>query len=463
MCSGFHRGAFYLIFLSRKGHTVTGMQHINHKSSLFNYLRTHIYVAAAFFGVLSVVLVMTPAEPVSAVRPTRYNALPITLTETTAIQPLATETSKDPVWHAMRVQPGDTLASIFNQMGISTQEMHSILDGNSEAKSLQSLRPGQEFSFRLNAQGQLDQMKYQASVYESLTVRREAEGFSTQRIVRNPEIQIAKAHAVINNSLFVDGKDAGMSTQTVVELANLFGWDIDLFQIQDGDSFSVIYEEKMLDGKKIEDGDILAASFTNNGKTYNAIRYTNKDGTTDYYSPEGLTMRKEFLRTPVDFARISSYFSTARKHPVLNKVRAHKGVDYAAPSGTPIRAAGKGKIVFAGKKSGYGNVVEIKHSGSYNTLYAHMKGFAKGIKVGSSVRQGQTIGYVGMTGLATGPHLHYEFHVNGKHVNPLSAKLPMADPIAASEKSRFIAATQALVAQLKTYHSQKVALNSNNK
>jgi murein DD-endopeptidase MepM/ murein hydrolase activator NlpD len=397
------------------------------------------------------------------VRSTRYNTLPVTLTNET-IAPLA-DVSKAgvPVWRTTRVQPGDTLASIFNQMGISTQEMHSIIDGNSEAKSLQSLRPGQEFAFRLDSQGQLDQMKYQASVYESIIVRREADGFSTQHIVRNPEIQTAQAHAVIQNSLFVDGKEAGMSTQTVTQLANLFGWDIDLFQIQDGDSFSVIYEEKMLDGKKVEDGDILAASFTNNGKTYNAVRYTNKDGTTDYYSPEGLTMRKEFLRTPVDFVRISSYFSNARKHPVLNTIRAHKGVDYAAPQGTPIRAAGKGTIVFAGKKNGYGNVVEIKHNGTYSTLYAHMKGFAQGIKVGSSVNQGQTIGYVGMTGLATGPHLHYEFHVNGQYVNPLAAKLPMADPIAANEKSRFTAATQALVAQLKTYHSQKVALNSDNK
>lgn len=438
------------------------MDHIHHKSNLFSYLRTHIYLAAALFAALCVLLVLVPVEPVSAVRTTRYNTLPVTLTDT-PIEPLASNSasaSSMPSWKTMQIQSGDTLASIFNQLGISTQDMHKILDGNKELTSLQKLRPGQELTFKVDSQGQLDQMKYQASVYESIIVRREAEGFSTQRTVRNPEIKTAQARAIIDNSLFVDGKEAGMSTQLVSELANLFGWDIDLFQIKDGDSFSVIFEEKFLDGKKVEDGDILAASFTNNGKTYTAVRYTNKNGDSDYYSPEGLTMRKEFLRTPVDFARISSYFSTARKHPVLNKVRAHKGVDYAAPMGTPIRAAGKGKVVFAGKKSGYGNVVEIKHNGSYNTLYAHMKGFAQGVKVGASVRQGQTIGYVGMTGLATGPHLHYEFHVNGKHVNPLSAKLPMADPIAANEKSRFIAATQNLVAQLKNYHSE-VALSNN--
>jgi len=412
--------------------------------------------------VLSIVLVMAPVEPVSALRPTRYNTLPVTLTEKTIALPVAIDNTQTPVWHTMHVQLGDTLASIFNQMGISTQEMHNIIDGNNEAKSLHSLHPGQEFAFRLDAKGQLDQMKYQASAYESIIIKRETDGFSTQRVVRNPEIQTAQAHVVIENSLFVDGKKAGLSTQTVTQLTNLFGWDIDLFQIQDGDSFSVMYEEKMLDGKKVDDGDILAASFTNEGKTYTAVRYTNKNGDTDYYSPEGLTMRKEFLRTPVDFIRISSYFSTARKHPILNTIRAHKGIDYAAPMGTPIRAAGKGTIVFAGKKNGYGNVIEIKHNGTYSTVYAHMKGFAQGIKVGKSVAQGQTIGYVGMTGLATGPHLHYEFHVNGQFVNPLAAKLPMADPIAANEKSRFIAATQGIVAQLKTYHSQKVALNSNN-
>lgn len=407
---------------------------------------------------------MAPVEPVSAIR-TRYNTLPVTLTESSVV-PLAAASNPStntPEWKATRVLSGDTLASIFNQMGISPQEMHSIIDGNSDAKPLQKLRPGQEFSFRLNPEGKLDQMKYQSSVYESITVRREADGFSIQRDVRNPEIKTAQAHVIINDSLFMDGKEAGMSTQMVVQLANLFGWDVDLFQIQDGDSFSVIYEEKLLDGKKVEDGDILAASFTNGGKTFTAVRYTNKNGDTDYYSPDGMTMRKEFLRTPVDFTRISSYFSTSRKHPILNTVRAHKGIDYAAPMGTPIRAAGKGTVVFAGKKNGYGNVVEIKHNATYSTVYAHMKGFAQGMKVGASVRQGQTIGYVGMTGLATGPHLHYEFHVNGQYVNPLSAKLPMADPIAASEKSRFAAATQNLVSQLKTYHSQKVALNSSNK
>jgi murein DD-endopeptidase MepM/ murein hydrolase activator NlpD len=243
-----------------------------------------------------------------------------------------------------------------------------------------------------------------------------------------------------------------------MEMAALFGWDVDFaLDIRKGDSFRVIYEEKKLDGKVIGVGNIVAAEFTNQGDTFTSLRYTDSKGNTSYYTPKGESMRKAFLRTPVDFARISSNFNMKRRHPVLNRIRAHKGVDYAASIGTPIKAAGDGKIIFRGVKGGYGNVIILQHGNNINTLYAHMSRFKKGLSVGSRIKQGQLIGYVGKSGMVTGPHLHYEFQVNGVHKNPVTVKLPHADPVPKSERASFMSTSQALMAQLETYSSTQVA------
>ena len=243
-----------------------------------------------------------------------------------------------------------------------------------------------------------------------------------------------------------------------MELASLFGWDVDfVLDIREGDSFSVMYEEHFLDGEKIDEGPILAAQFTNQGNTFTALRYTDSAGDSNYFTPDGYSMRKAFLRSPVDFARISSRFNLQRKHPVLNRIRAHKGVDYAASTGTPIKSAGDGKIIFRGVKGGYGNVVIVQHGGNITTLYAHMKSFKRGQSVGSRVKQGQVIGFVGSSGLATGPHLHYEFRLNGVHKNPLTVKLPQAEPVAKAEKGSFDLAANKLMVQLETYQATQVA------
>ena len=227
----------------------------------------------------------------------------------------------------------------------------------------------------------------------------------------------------------------------------------------------MLYEELYLDGESIGQGSIVSAEFTNQGKTYRAVQYTNKNGSTSYYTPDGNIMRKQFLRTPVDFAKVTSYFSLSRKHPILHKIRAHKGIDYGAPSGTPIRAAGDGKVVFAGVRNGFGNVVMIQHGGAYTTLYGHMSKI--GVKNGARVNQGQIIGAVGQTGLATGPHLHYEFHVNGEAVNPLAnMNVAMAEPLSKAEKTNFDNTTASLFSQMKDFaaaspqqqKSQQVAL-----
>ncbi len=275
------------------------------------------------------------------------------------------------------------------------------------------------------------------------------------------ETRLAYASGTIDSSLFAAGQKAGLSDTVVMQLAAIFGWDVDFaLDIRHGDSFTVLYEQQYLDGEKLADGNIIAAEFINQGTAYNAIRFTDPSGNGGYYTPAGLSMRKAFLRSPVDFYRISSRFQRERLNPVLHIRRPHLGVDYAAPTGTPIKAAGDGKIIFRGRKGGYGNVIIIQHTGVYRTLYGHMSRFRGGLSVGSHVRQGQVIGYVGMTGLATGPHLHYEFLVNGTHRNPLTVKLPNASPIAAKYRAAFEAQAKTLMARLDTVKRTTLALNT---
>ena len=303
-------------------------------------------------------------------------------------------------------------------------------------------------------------MHSKVSDLETIRLTKAASGYAFNREVTKPVTRSAYVHGVIKSSLSASAQRAGMSHSMTMAMANIFGYDIDFAQdIRQGDEFDVIYEQKMVDGKVVGTGNILSARFTNRGKTYSAVRYTNKAGSTSYYTADGNSMRKAFIRPPVDFARISSRFSAGRKHPILNKIRAHKGVDYAAPRGTPIKAAGDGKVLLAGRRGGYGNTVIIQHGSTYQTLYGHMQGFAKGVKTGSTVKQGQVIGYIGTTGLSTGPHLHYEFQVNGVHVDPLGQKLPMADPIAKAERQRFMQLSQPLVARMDQEKATMLASN----
>ena len=239
-----------------------------------------------------------------------------------------------------------------------------------------------------------------------------------------------------------------MSGAATLELAKAFGYDIDFAQdLRVGDEFHVIYEEIWRDGERLRSGDILAATFVNQGRRYQVFRYVFADGRSDYYDAEGRPMKKGFLRMPIDFARISSRFSTARKHPVLGTTRAHRGVDYAARTGTPIMAAGDGKVLFSGWKNGYGRTVILQHNNKITTLYAHMSKFA-GLRTGARVRQGDVIGYVGASGLASGPHLHYEFRIAGVHRDPLKVTRPKPEPLPASELARFELQREPLLAQL---------------
>jgi murein DD-endopeptidase MepM/ murein hydrolase activator NlpD len=234
-----------------------------------------------------------------------------------------------------------------------------------------------------------------------------------------------------------------------LKLANVFAWDIDfVLDIREGDRFTAVYEQIYQDGKYLHDGEVLAAEFVNDGKIYRAVRFTTEEGSTGYYTPDGKPMRKAFLRAPVDFTRVSSVFNPARLHPILNTIRGHMGTDYAAPTGTPVHAAGDGRVSFEGTRGGYGNAIVLDHSNSVSTLYGHMSRFATNVHMGSHVSQGDIIGYVGMTGLATGPHLHYEYLMNGVHMNPQTVKLVGAEPLRAESMEKFRTATAGLLATL---------------
>ena len=362
---------------------------------------------------------------------------------------------------SVTIKRGDSLSSLFNKRGFN-RELHSIMQLGKQAKELQSVHPKQVIHFHTE-NNHLVAVELETSINRKLKIIRQNDKFVVDEVIRDFEVRTQVASSTITSSLFLAGQRAGMSDSLIMELANIFGWDIDFaLDIRAGDHFSVIYEEKYLDGKKIKDGEIIAAEFNNAGDRFRAIRYTDSKGHTDYYSQDGRSMRKPFLRTPVDFARVSSGFNLRRKHPVLNKIRAHKGVDYAAVTGTPIKASGDGKIIHRGTKGGYGRTIIIKHGTQYSTLYAHMHKYARNTQTGKRVKQGQIIGYVGSSGLATGPHLHYEFRINGVHRNPLTVKLPDAQPLPNEERIRFINSSTNFIAQLDSFSSTLLAQSDNN-
>ncbi|KJK09257.1 MULTISPECIES: peptidoglycan DD-metalloendopeptidase family protein [Pseudomonas] len=368
--------------------------------------------------------------------------------------------AKDPSHREVTVSRGDTLSTLFAKVGLPASAVHEVLTSNKQAKQFSQLKSGQVLQIELDKDGQLASLHSKVSDLETIRLTKSTKGYAFNREVSKPVVRSAYAHGMIKSSLSASGQRAGLPHSLTMDMARIFGYDIDFAQdIRQGDEFDVIYEQKVMGDKVVGNGNILSARFTNRGKTYSAIRYTNKQGNTNYYTADGNSMRKAFIRTPVDFARISSRFSAGRKHPILNKIRAHKGVDYAAPRGTPIKAAGDGKVLLAGRRGGYGNTVIIQHGNRYQTLYGHMQGFAKGVKTGGSVKQGQVIGYIGTTGLSTGPHLHYEFQVNGVHVDPLGQKLPMADPIAKAERQRFLQQSQPLVARMNQEKATMLASN----
>lgn len=350
---------------------------------------------------------------------------------------------KNVSWQSDTVVSGDSISNLFSRNGLNASDAHFI--GKASSRESRLIKPGQRFRWHTNQKGEVEALHIEVSATKVHVFSRQEGGtFSYEMQQKATDSRPRYATATIESSLFLDGGRAGIPQQVLIELAGIFGWDIDFAQdLRKGDRFSLIYEETFLDGKHIGNGDILIARFINKGKSYTALRYKSPNGKVSYYNEKGLSMRKAFLRNPIDFARISSRFNLRRRHPVLNRIRAHKGTDYAAAIGTPIKSTGDGRVIFRGWKGGYGNTLVIQHGSRYQTLYAHLSRFNRNAKRGRYVKQGQIIGYVGTTGLSTGPHLHYEFRVDGVHRDSLRVKLPTASPIPKKHRQTFLkAATQ---------------------
>ena len=346
------------------------------------------------------------------------------------------------------VTRNDTLDRIFRRLKLSLADLASLRSLPGVRASLDSLRPGESLHFT-HRDGQIFGLERRLNESQTLKVSRDDGGLRAD-VLQNPlEMRARTVRGVIDTSLFEAVEAAGAHDQTAVALADIFGWDIDfVLDVRPGDAFVVTYQEIWRDGAYVKDGPIEAAEFVNQGREFRAVRYTDPDGGSHYYTPDGRSLHKAFLRAPVEFTRVSSRFNSARLHPILNLIRAHKGVDYAAPIGTPVHAAGDGRIRFAGWKGGYGNVVEIEHTRSIVTVYGHLSRFAHGTHVGTHVTQGTVIAYVGMTGLATGPHLHYEYRVDGVFKNPQTVALAAAAPIDARWREDFLARSTPLLASL---------------
>ena len=354
-----------------------------------------------------------------------------------------------------RVRSGDTLSALFQKQNLSAQLLVDVTQDEQADQRISRLRAGQDVEFRYNADDLQEVAVIHSPFHHTIARKTADQSWIIEQQHREPEIYIEHARGKIDSSLFLAGAQAGLPDNLIMELANIYGNVIDfVYEIREGDTFIVTFEKRYLDGEFIEYGNILAAEFVNNKESFIAVRYIDTEGDTGYYDAAGVSLRKAFLRAPLNFKRISSNFKLARKHPVLGLMRAHKGTDYAAPTGTPIYAAGDGKIIHRGRNGGYGNLVVVRHGNGIETRYAHLSKYGR-YHVGSKVKQGQIIGYVGSTGLATGPHLHYEFVVNGSHRNPRTIldKLPKAKTLAKTEMDRFVRIAEPLIASLEAQRS----------
>lgn len=430
-----------------------------------------LILGCALIGVVLANTIRTPQIPVDQAITVTDDELAATVQDEisaseeaidSAVAALA-ETQPELIEHVLTVKRGDSLSVLFDRAKIRPEQLAELMASSDISRELIRIHPGEIIKIKTDPDGRLMALHYDLDNFRFLQVNRVNDVLEAKQDKYQIETRTAYASGTIESSLFLASQKAGLSQNLTMELAGIFGWDIDFaLDMREGDHFTVIYEEIFKEGKKILDGNILAAEFSNQGQTYRALRYADPTtGDASYYTPNGQSLRKAFLRTPVNFTRISSKFTTSRFHPVLHRFRSHKGVDYAAPTGTPVRASGDGKVVFRGRKGGYGNVITIQHGSRYTTLYGHLSKFNSNISTGSKVKQGQVIGYVGATGLASGPHLHYEFQVDGVHRNPLTVKIPSSNPIEQRYWDNFQLTTQVYVAQLDELSHSVLALNQN--
>lgn len=361
-------------------------------------------------------------------------------------------------WKSYSVRRGDTLGGIFHRFSLGIALAAAVVQREAGVP-LKKLLPGHRMRFGYDDSGALVQVRYELNKLEEIRLSfRDPDHFAVDKLEVPTRTRESTVSHTIGSSLFVSASRAGLSNRLIMQLVSIFGWDIDFaLDIRSGDRFSVLYEEKLADGKPVGAGDIIAAEFFNNGTVYQAIRYIDDAGRKEYYDLDGNNVRGTFLRTPMRVSRVTSGFSKRRYHPILGKWRAHQGIDYGARTGTPVLATADGRVDSIGRNGGYGKTIVLSHGGRYSTLYAHLSGYRKDLSKGSKVSQGEVIGYVGSTGLATGPHLHYEFRVNGIHRDPLTYDMPKAAPIAERDRAAFLALARARISRIKEGDSDRLA------
>lgn len=362
-------------------------------------------------------------------------------------------------WYKDYVRRDDTLQSVLARLNIRNRDAIEFIRADSTASQIaRSIIPGRQVKSETDADGNLFHFEYQISADKFLTITKTADGYEAHQDNRDLEVRPVLKSAKINSSLFSATDAANIPDHIAIQLADIFESEINFHtDLRRGDQFNVIYEGSYDQGELIKSGDVLAAEFINNGKVYRAVGFRDSNNQMQYYTPEGKSIHKSFLRSPLEFSRVSSGFSVARFHPVLQRMRAHKGVDFAAPTGTRIKASADAIVDFVGIKGGYGNVIILKHANGVSTVYGHLSRFAPELRRGSKVTQGQMIGFVGMTGVATGPHLHYEFLINGKHQDPMKVALPKTNAIQGSNKAQFEAISNQMTAQLRLLGTSNIA------
>ena len=450
-----------------------------------HYPREHLYIAGTLGGLFLILLALPMGAADDAVDGRTEIALEIDLNRSAAASDQAPQVAIEPadelalsdfvitpeekeatpvledvtVWQNIEVKSGDNLSAIFSKVGLSDQDLFRVLNSSDEAKVLNRVYPGYKLDFLIPDDDELEQLRLLKSPLEGYLFTLNNNNYDVESIVNFPQLKPAFKVGTIADSLFMAGQREQIPAVTIMEMANIFGGVIDfILDPRTGDDFSILYEEKYLDDEFIGHGDILATQYTNQGKTFTAVRYIDEEGEVGFYNADGESMRKAFLRSPLDVFRISSNFNPNRRHPILNTIRAHKGTDYAAPRGTPIRATSDGQVTRASRYGSFGNLVIIKHAGGFETKYAHLSKYGNGIKKGRRVRQGDIIGYVGSTGGATGPHLHYEFLMSGVHQNPRTIidKLPKAESIEPAKMDRFNTQTASLLQRFSEMNSTRL-------
>lgn len=381
---------------------------------------------------------------------------PIKTTILPAVPKIAAAPAKNE-WKIIKTRPKDTLASIFKSIGLSAKTLQAVMLDSSYTKALAKLKPNEELQLLVNNQS-LVRMIIPYTSTQYLIVYRDGERYKSKIEQRKMNSHNHFTSATVTGSLYGTAKRMNIPSKLIKQMTEIFAWDINFAKdVKSGDQFTIIYKAFYIENKLINTGDIIAVTYKNRGKTYQAVRHTNRTGRSEYFTPQGTSLKKAFTRYPLHFSHISSPFSLARYHPILHYTRSHKGVDLAARIGTPIQSTGDGRIEIIGRQNAYGNMIKIKHNNTYSTVYGHMLKFQKGLSKGSFVKRGQVIGYVGQTGLASGPHCHYEFHVSNSPKNPTTINLPRGDAVSSRELARFKANTNTLLAQMQHFEKAQLA------